>query len=193
VTLRASTGRITLDRSGALRGTVSQGGIELTFERRPFGGDEDDWKVVGTVRAAPDGSFGFPVVRQSGQIRVQPKDAEIGARPLVVGVVAPLQATLRSSASRLRNGDTVTLRGHIRRDGGALTGRDALIQAIVRGTWRTIDTAEVGEDGQVTWRYRFRHTRTSAYYRFRMKLPAARDLPWKAVTTGAVSVLVEGD
>lgn len=191
VTLRTSANRVTLARAGALRGTASRGGVELTFDRRPFGGDADDWKPVGTTRTAGDGTFRFPVVRQSGQIRVQVEDASIRGRPLVVGVVAPLRATLRSSASRLHNGDTVRLRARIRGDGNALTGRDALVQAIVRGAWRTIDTAEV-DGGTVTWRYHFAHTKKTADYRFRLRLPNARGLPWKAVTTNAVSVLVKG-
>jgi hypothetical protein len=193
VTLSASKRRVSLKRADTLRGTANRGGVQLTFERRPFGGDEDDWTPAGTTRTAGDGTFRFPVVRQSGQIRVQPTDPAVGGRALIVNVVARLKAKLRRSASHLRNGDTVTLRGRIRGDGGAWSDREVLIQAIVRGHWRTIDTAEVSDRGRVTWRYRFEHTSRTADYRFRLRLPNVRALPWKAVTTKAVSVLVKGD
>jgi hypothetical protein len=192
VTLRTSAKRVTLARAARLRGTASRGGVRLAFERRPFGGDEDDWKPAGTTTTAGDGSFRFPTVRRSGQIRVRPAAASVGGRALIVSVVGPLRASLHSSASRLRNGKAVTLRGRVRGDGGAWTGREALIQAIVRGHWRTIDTADVSGDGRIAWRYRFAHTRTTAEYRFRLRLAKVRPLPWKTVTTRPVSVLVRG-
>jgi hypothetical protein len=166
--------------------------VRLAFERRPFGGDEDDWKPAGTTTTAGDGAFRFPTVRRSGQLRVHPALASVGGRALMVNVVGRLKASLRSSASRLRNGKSVTLRGRVRGDGGAWTGRDVLIQAIVRGHWRTIDTTAVSDRGRIVWRYRFAHTQTTADYRFRLRLPAVRALPWKTVTTRPVSVLVRG-
>jgi hypothetical protein len=192
VTLRASTKRVPLARARQLRGTASRGGVRLVFERRPFGGDEDDWEPAGATTSAADGAFRFPTVRRSGQIRVRPAQASVGGRALIVGFVGPLRASLHSSASRLRNGKAVTLRGRVRGDGGAWTGREALIQAIVRGHWRTIDTAGVSGDGRIAWSYRFAHTRSTAEYRFRLRLPAVRGLPWKTVTTHPVSVLVRG-
>lgn len=198
VTLHATSARAKLPLGRRLRGTATapdgspQGGIQLSFQRRPFGGGEADWTRVGTTTTASDGSFRFPVVRQSGQIRVEPALVTVGGRARVVDFVAPIGVTLDSSANRLSNGDTVTLRGRVRGDGGAYAGRDALVQAIVRGRWRTIDTTEVGDDGRVTWTYRFAHTQTTADYRFRLRLPTTRALPWKAVTSDPVSVLVRG-
>jgi hypothetical protein len=183
---------VPLARARQLRGTASRGGVRLAFERRAFGADEDDWQPAGTTTTAADGSFRFPAVRQSGQVRVRPAPASVGGRALVVSVVGPLQASLHSSASRLRNGDWVTLRGRVRGDGGAWTDREVLVQAIVRGHWRTIDSTEVSDHGRVVWRYRFAHTRSTADYRFRLRLPAVRALPWKTVTTRPVSVLVRG-
>lgn len=190
VTLRVPTRRIALPRRRAVRGTADRRGVRLAFERRPFGGTEDDWRPAGTTTTGRDGAFRFPVVRRSGQVRVQPALPSVAGRPVVVSFVAPLKATLRSSARRLTNGDRVTLRGRIAGDGGGWAGREALIQAIVRGAWRTIDTADVSRRGRVTWRYRFAHTSTTAEYRFRLRLPAVRGLPWKTVTTRPVSVLV---
>ena len=164
----------------------------LRFERRPLGADEDDWRPAGRTTTAADGSFRFPTVRRSGQLRVQPALPSVAGRAVVVSFVAPVRATLRASATRLKNGDTVTLSGRITGDGGAYAGRDVLVQAIVRGAWRTIDTTQARADGRVTWRYRFAHTRTTADYRFRLRQPATRGLPWKPVTTAPVSVLVTG-
>jgi hypothetical protein len=192
VTLRTPAKRVPLARARQLRGTASRGGVRLAFERRAFGADEDDWQPAGTTTTADDGSFRFPAVHQSGQVRVRPAPASVGGRALVVSVVGPLQASLHSSASRLRNGNWVTLRGRVRGDGGAWTGREALIQAIVRGHWRTIDTTAVSDRGRIVWRYRFAHTRSTADYRFRLRLPAVRARPWKTVTTRPVSVLVRG-
>jgi hypothetical protein len=198
ITLHAAATKTRLPARAALRGRATaadgspQAGVQLTFERRAFGGDEDDWTPAGTTTTAGDGSFRFPVVRRSGQIRVQPSSPSVAGRALVVGFVAPVGLSLRSSGHTLSNGDRLTLRGRVRRDGGAYQGRDVLVQAIVRGAWRTVDTAEVGDGGRVTWTYRFAHTQRTADYRFRLCLPTARALPWKAVTSRPVDVLVRG-
>jgi hypothetical protein len=198
VTLRAGAAKVTLPRSAGLQGTAKaadgspKGGVALTFERRPFGGDEDDWKPAGTATTGADGSFRFPSVRQSGQIRVQPALDSVAARPLIIGFVQPLDATLHASATTLTNGDDLTLTGRVTGDGGAYAGREALVQAIVRGHWRTIDSTDIDDTGRISWDYQFDNTKQTAEYRFRVRLPAARALPWKAATTDPVTVLVTG-
>lgn len=198
VTLRTASSTAKLPRGRVMRGTATGpdgkpvSGVRLAFDRRAFGAGPSAWKPVGTTATASDGTFRFPVVRESSQIRVRPAQTTVAGRGLVVSFVQPLRATLRSSARRLRNGDTVTLRARIDGGGGAWVGRDVLVQAVVRGAWRTVDTVRVVHRGRVSWSYRFAHTEQTAAYRFRLRLPAGPALPWKAVTTKPVTVLVKG-
>jgi hypothetical protein len=66
-----------------------------------------------------------------------------------------------------------------------------LVQAKVRGDWRTVDSVEAGEDGRLTWRYAFTNTTRDAVYRFRLVLPRTKGLPWKRLASDAVEVRVD--
>lgn len=187
--------RAALPRSSAVRGTVvgpdgsPRSGVRLRFERRPFGGDGDDWKTIGTATSGAGGAFALPPVRVSGQVRVVVVGDRKG-RAATIGYVGRLKLSIKASDRRLSNGERITLRGRVRNDGGAEAGRDVLVQAIVRGRWRTIDSVEVDDDGRITWRYRFTNTTQTARYRFRFVLPRSKGLPWKRTVTEHVSAIV---
>lgn len=190
-------GRQTLPARTAAAGTVtvpagtSKAGIPVRFSRRPWGGDDDDWTAAGAGITDGAGRFALPTVRRAGQLRVE-VGTGFAATPAIIGYVAPIDLTLDASALRLENGEGLTLRGRVVGDGGAQSGRDVLVQALVRGSWRTVDSAEIGDDGRITWRYRFTNTSSSARYRFRFVLPKARALPWARTVTDPVTVLVRG-
>ncbi len=170
-----------------------KGGVRLSFQQRPLGGGEDDWRPFGpdvTTNAA--GRFDLPVVRRTLEVRVRLAGEAFVASPAIVRFVEDLDATIDAPAPRLRNGDRLTLRGRFRNAGGALDERPVLIQAVVRGRWTTVDSVEADGDGRVVWRYRFEHTRTTARYRFRFVLPKQRGLPWTRTVTDVVTVLVDG-
>jgi 5-hydroxyisourate hydrolase-like protein (transthyretin family) len=198
LTLKAPAGRQRLPVRGTLRGTavgadgMPKAGVTVRFERRAFGADDDAWKLVATTTTGADGGYALPVVRRSGQLRIAVGASGYDARPLVVGFVAPIDLDVSASDTTLRNGDTVTLRGIVRADGGAQSGRDVLVQAQVRGAWRTVDSAEIGDDGRIAWTYRFTSTAQTARYRFRFVLPRTAALPWQRLASDPVSVLVSG-
>jgi hypothetical protein len=198
ITLRTPSPRQTLPLDRALRGTavgprgVPQAGVAVRFLRRAFGAGARGWKVVGSTRTGPDGRYTLPVVHRAGQLRIEVAAAGYTARPAIVSFMERLRVRVRPSARTLRNGDTVTLHGEVAGDGGAQRGRNVLVQAQVRGAWRTVDSAEIGARGRVVWRYRFTSTAQTARYRFRLVLPRGRGLPWARTATDPVAVLVRG-
>lgn len=165
------------------------GGVALRFERRPFGGDAGDWRLIGTATSGPDGRFTVPAIATSGEVRAL-RAGSGGDVVAPVAFVAPLSVAVRAADRTLRNGERLTLTGTVRGDGGAFEGRRVLVQALVRGRWRTVDDVDVAARGQVRWTYRFTTTRRPARYRFRLVLPATKRLPWQRTASGSVGVLV---
>ncbi|MBX5442816.1 MAG: hypothetical protein IRZ32_14990, partial [Solirubrobacteraceae bacterium] len=187
--------RVSLPASGRVTGRVLDAGgrpaagVAIAFERRPLGGDDDAWRPLSARRTSgPDGRFDVPVPGDSAEVRASAGGDRDAAA--TVRFVRALTSSASVSQRTLRNGDTLTLRGRFAHAGGALEGRPVLIQAKVRGTWRTIDSAEADADGRVRWDYRFTNTTRPARYVFRLVLPRTRELPWGRVTSDAVTVLV---
>jgi 5-hydroxyisourate hydrolase-like protein (transthyretin family) len=199
LTLKVPAARRALPVKGVLRGTAigsdgtPRAGVPVRFLRRAFGADDDAWTLVSTTTSGADGGYALPAVHRSGQLRIEVGGSGFDARPVVVGFVAPVRLDVTASDATLRNGDTVTLRGRVTGDGGAQSGRDVLVQAQVRGAWRTVDSAEIGDDGRIAWPYRFTSTTQTARYRFRFVLPRAAALPWARIVADPVTVLVSGD
>jgi hypothetical protein len=188
-------GRVSLPATRPVTGRVVDAGgrpaagVAITFERRPLGGDDDAWRPLSARRTSgPDGRFDVPVPGDSAEVRATAG----GDRDAAATVRFVRALTVSASASRrtLRNGDTLTLRGRFAHAGGALEGRPVLIQARVRGTWRTVDSAEADAAGRVRWDYRFTNTTRTARYVFRLVLPRTKELPWGRVTSDPVEVLV---
>jgi hypothetical protein len=164
-------------------------GVAVRFERRAFG--DRSWSATGRpATTSADGSFALPVPRESTQIRVLADSATVSAEPAVVDFVRALKVSIAASDRRLRNRQRLTLRGRVRYDGNAFDERTALIQAVVRGRWRTVDSVKVSRRGRIRWRYRFTNTRQSARYRFRFVLPKAKRLPWKKTVSKRVAIVV---
>jgi hypothetical protein len=198
VTLRlAMPRRVRLPVSRTVAGTATTdgaplAGLRLRFQRRPFGGNDDDWRDMRTTAVTDAaGRFELPVPDGSAQVRaIAP--SMLAAAPAVTDFVRPLAATIRPSRRTLSNGDRLTLLGRLRHAGEASDGRTVLIQSRVDGRWRTVDSTETAARGQIRWRYRFTRTRRTARYRFRFVVPRAKRLPWGRVVTRQVSVLVHG-
>lgn len=167
-------------------------GVAIAFERRPLGGGDDEWRAMRAKRTSgADGRFAFPVPGGSAEVRAVVAGATVSGRA-VVPFVRELDVEARGSDQRLRNGDAFVLRGRFEHAGGALEDRSILVQARVRGDWRTVDSVEADAAGRVRWRYRFTNTTRTARYTFRLVLPRAKRLPWGRVASEPVSVLVRG-
>ncbi len=182
------------DVSGTVIGPdgTPRAGVEVRFRRRAFGTSR--WSATGSpVASGADGRFTLPLPRESAQLRVVARSETIRARAAVVDVVRELDARIGASDEQLRNGQELTLGGRFRHAGGALEGREVLVQGVVRGRWRTIDSVEADDDGRVRWDYRFTNTRQSARYRLRLVLPKAKRLPWGRTVSPAVTVTVRAD
>jgi hypothetical protein len=165
--------------------------VPVRFQKRPFGGGEDDWRSMrATAVTDARGRFRVPVPSASAQVRATVPSTAFSATPAIVGFVRPLRAGISASDRRLRNGQRLTLRGRLRNAGGAGDERTVLIQSRIRGTWRSVDSVETGRRGRIVWRYRFTNTRQSARYRFRFVVPREKRLPWKKLVTKQVSVVV---
>jgi hypothetical protein len=194
----APKGRQTLPRRRALHGIVVRtdgtpaAGVPVRFDRRAFGADDDGWTPAGTTTTGPGGAYALPVTRRSGQLRVAIDDDRFAGKPVTLGFVAPIRLKATASAASVRNGNAFTLRARVSGDGGAFAGREALVQARVRGHWRTVDTVEVGTRGLAAWRYRFTSTVLTTRYRLRVVLPKTKGLPWRRTVTQPVGVLVRG-
>jgi len=163
-------------------------GVALRFERRPYG--TRSWRPWrdGT-RSGPDGRFRVPGPRESAEVRVVADD--VRAEPARIRFVRPLEVTIAASDERLRNGDELTLGGRVRHTGGT-EDLTVLVQSLVRGRWRTVDSTESGERGRIRWSYRFENTSRTARYRFRFVVRSGPGLPWRRTVSDVVSVVVSG-
>ncbi|HEY8584933.1 MAG TPA: hypothetical protein VIL49_18380, partial [Capillimicrobium sp.] len=190
-------GRVEPSRERPVRGRLATAagaakpGVRVTFERRPIGGDDDEWRPFGQATSDADGRFAVPDPKTSGEVRIVVDDASFSAPATVVRFVEPLETSIEPSAERLRADEDLVLRGRFEHAGGALDEQPILVQAIVRGRWRTVDSVEADAQGRVEWAYAFTNTTRTALYRFRFVLPAAKRLPWKRLATDAVEVRVE--
>jgi hypothetical protein len=189
--------RISLPSSKRATGTVvgtngaPRPGVSVRFQQRPFGGTDRDWRDMrGSMVSDASGRFRIPVPSTSAQVRALASSTAFTATPAITDFVAQLKATIRASDRTLRNGQRLTLSGRLRNAGGAAEGHTIIIQSVVRGEWRSVDSVEAQDDGRITWRYRFTNTTQTARYRFRFVVPAAKRLPWTQRTTAQVSVLV---
>jgi hypothetical protein len=98
-------------------------------------------------------------------------------------------STLHLDQSGYRNGDTVKFSGRITTT-PTIRQKAVYLQVVVRGRWRTFDTARADANGRWTLRYRFTATRRPTAYRFRAVIPAEHAFPWATGRSRAVSVVV---
>jgi hypothetical protein len=97
--------------------------------------------------------------------------------------------TIHLDQVRYRNGDAVRFAGRI--TSLPLIRRKAVyLQVVVRGRWRTFDTARADARGRWKLHYRFTATRRPTVYRFRAVIPTEQSFPWATGRSASVSVLV---
>jgi hypothetical protein len=97
--------------------------------------------------------------------------------------------TIHLDRDQYRNGETVRFAGRITTV--PLIRRKAVyLQVVVRGRWRTFDTARADARGRWKLHYRFTATRRPTVYRFRAVIPTEESFPWATGRSASVSVLV---
>jgi hypothetical protein len=97
--------------------------------------------------------------------------------------------TIWLDEARYRNGETVNFSGQIT-TGPVIPRKSVYLQVVVRGRWRTFDTARADAQGRWKLSYRFTATKRLAVYRFRAVIPTEPSFPWATGRSRAVRVFV---
>ncbi len=102
------------------------------------------------------------------------------------------RTTIKTSARRLRNGNTVVFSGRLTAgpvpDGGKLID----LQAHYRRSWRTFATPRSDRQGRWRFAYKFEATRGLVRYRFRARIRREAAYPYELGYSRAISVTVSG-
>jgi hypothetical protein len=149
---------------------------------------------VTTITAGASGKFAF----RPGGGPARTLRFEFAATPTARSAATEIelrvraQTSLTASKRRLRNGETVVLRGTLK---GAVpaTGKLLTLQARIPGGWRTFGTSRArAKDGRWSYRYRFTRTSTTSRYTFRAVVPRDAGFPYVTGTSRHLSVVVLG-
>jgi hypothetical protein len=153
------------------------------------------WQPVATVMTGKTGDFDYRAPRgatrnvrflYAGSPTSRAASAEVTLR-------VPAKTTLTASRRRLRNGETVVLRGALK--GGPIpeAGKLLTLQARIPGGWRTFGTPRArAKDGRWSYRYTFTRTPATARYTFRVVVPHEESFPYVTGTSRALKVVVLG-
>jgi hypothetical protein len=153
------------------------------------------WRPVAALRT--DRSGGFVYRARSGVSRTVrfAYAATPTARSASIDVTIRVRATstLTANRRRLRNGDTVTLRGTVKGRPIPHTGKLVILQARIPGGWRTFGTARAhAESGRWAYRYTFTQTPTTSRYRFRVLVPQEEGFPFTTGSSPLLQLVVRG-
>ena len=150
------------------------------------------WRVMTTL--ATNGSGEFTYRARSGPSRTL--RFEYSGSPSARAATANVdlrvraQTSLTASKRRLRNGQTVVLRGTLKGPIPA-TGKLLTLQARIPGGWRTFGTPRArAKDGRWSYRYRFTRTPTSSRYTFRVVVPQEAAFPYVTGVSRRLDVVV---
>ena len=169
-------------------------GAQLVVRSRRFGAGAPRARTERTLRTDAAGRFAFPAGTTPRRLVVALDDAGYRAADSdEVLVFGTLGVTLGRAGATLRNGSRMALDVRVTGAGdGAPDGRPVLMQALVAGRWKTVDSVEVDGRGRATWRYRFRSTTRRTTYRFRAQIPrGGSEWPWPVTTSSNVAVPVD--
>ena len=97
--------------------------------------------------------------------------------------------TIHSDQGGYRNGDTLTFTGRVTRT-HLIKNKSVYLQALVRGRWRTFQTARADARGRWRMTHRFEATRRPTIYTFRAVVPNQTGYVWATGYSRSVRVLV---
>jgi hypothetical protein len=149
---------------------------------------------IGAVRTDPKGGFSYtlPVgtsravtFRFEGSGRHRSSEA-------VVTVKVPAVSTIAATPKRVRNGQSILLRGRLRSLPIPTAGKVLDLQAFYRGRWRTFATPRAKTNGKWSYRYRFGATRGTVTYPFRVLIRPESAYPYDLGYSPTVRVVVRG-
>jgi hypothetical protein len=153
------------------------------------------WRQVGTVVTGEAGAFTYRAApgpartlrfEYSGSVAAGPASAEVALRVQAL-------TSLTASRRRLRNGETITLRGTVRGRPIPAAGKLVTLQARIPGGWRTFGIARArASDGRWRYRYTFTRTPTTARYTFRVLVPREDAFPYATGVSRPLRVVVAG-
>jgi 5-hydroxyisourate hydrolase-like protein (transthyretin family) len=182
------SGRVT-DSFGSPRPGVT---VEITEQLAVAGAQ---WRPLDTVTTDKNGSFAYRAkagmartirFQYAGTPTTRPASSEVALRVRAATTLAP-------SRQRLRNGETVVLRGRVVGGPVPAAGKVITVQARTRRGWLTFGTARArARDGRWSYRYTFTGTSTTVRYRFRAVVVREEAYPYMRGTSPTVAVVVVG-
>jgi hypothetical protein len=157
------------------------------------------WTRVGTTRTDVRGNVSFPMRNgPSREVRlVFQKTEELAeAVSTILRTQVTADSTILASRTRLRNGQSVTLRGTLLGGYVPSGGRELELQGYnpAKHRWQPVVTSGLRFDSVGRWRasYRFTATRGTVTYRFRLRIVARPDHPFATGYSKAVAITVHG-
>ena len=150
------------------------------------------WRPVTTITTDAAGKLAFRATGGPARTLRFEFAGSPTARAASADVDLRVQATtsLTASKRRLRNGETVVLRGRLKRPVPE-TGKLLTLQARIPGGWRTFGTPRArATDGRWSYRYRFTRTPTTSRYTFRVVVPHEAAFPYVTGVSRRLTVVV---
>jgi hypothetical protein len=164
--------------------------------------------TVEALERQADGSLlplGFATTGELGQFRYvigatrnrvlvfrYPGSKRIGVATANFVLLVPAASSMRSSRTRVRNGEQVLFSGRVATTPVPGAGKLVELQAYFRGRWRTFSTVRTTRDGRWRFPYRFGATFGRVTYRFRVVLPAEGGYPFTTGRSRVVPIIVNG-
>jgi hypothetical protein len=136
------------------------------------------WEKVGTIATDADGHFSYRLSPGAGRAVVLNYRHDAQEIETILHYRAHARPTLRSSARKLRNGQSLGFVGRLNGPRGG--GRVVILQAGAVGSkrWITFRRATSDADGRFRASYHFTATTRTTTYRFRAVVPDQADYPW---------------
>jgi hypothetical protein len=149
---------------------------------------------VAAVRTDPKGGFDYTVpigTSRTVKFRFEGSGRHRSSEQ-VVTVKVPAASTIAATPKRVRNGQSILLRGRLRSLPIPSAGKVLDLQAFYRGRWRTFATPRAKTNGKWSYRYRFGATRGTVTYPFRVLIRPESAYPYDLGYSPTVRVVVRG-
>lgn len=153
------------------------------------------WARIATVAANDKGRFRYRTPSGTSRTLRFTYPGTPTTRPAAAEVVLQVRAgiTFKTSARRLRNGESVVLRGQLLGRPLPEDGKLVALQALTDKGWTTFATARArASDGRWSYRYRFTQTSVTARYSFRVVVPRETGYPFAKGQSPVRKVVVRG-
>jgi hypothetical protein len=191
---------LSFGRAATIKGSVKdaagnpRAGVAVTVSERTLTPGAP-WRSVSTVKTGRTGGFSYRAEPGASRTLRFAYPGSVAASSASAEVVLRVRAltSLTASKRRLRNGETITLRGRLRGAPIPATGKIMTLQARIPGGWRTFGTARArASDGRWSYRYTFTRTSATARYTFRVVVPREDAFPYATGVSRPLRVVVSG-